>query len=52
MSEQKEQQPERIPVGQAIFDEVFLLFLASLVISFILYNVWGLLELLNVPMLK
>lgn len=52
MGEQKEQQPERIPVGQAVFDEVFLLFLASLVISFILYNVWGLLELLNVPILK
>ncbi len=52
MSAQKDQQPERIPVGQAIFDELFLLFLASLVISFVLYNVWGLLELLNVPFLK
>ncbi|MFQ5399000.1 MAG: hypothetical protein ACE5E7_05300 [Anaerolineae bacterium] len=38
-----------IPLGQIVFDEMFLWFLLSLVISFILYNAWGLMELLRVP---
>jgi len=42
---------ERVPIGQAIFDELFLLFLLSLIISLILYNVWGLLDLLRTPLL-
>lgn len=52
MQDQHNKSSERTPLGQVIFDEIFLLFLASLVISFVLYNVWGLLELLNVPFLK
>lgn len=40
---------ERPPLGQIAFDQIFLLFLLSLVVSFVLYNVWGLMELLNVP---
>ncbi len=43
------QEPERIPVGQAVFDQIFLLFMLSLVLSFVLYNLWGLIELLNLP---
>jgi len=43
---------ERIPLGQVVFDEIFLLFLASLVISFIVYNIWGLLDLLRTPMFR
>ncbi|SNB72784.1 hypothetical protein [Thermoflexus hugenholtzii] len=42
---------EQIPLGQMIFDELFLLFLLSLVISLILYNIWGLLDLLRTPLL-
>lgn len=42
---------ERVPLGQAVFDEIFLLFLLSLVISLVLYNVWGLLDLLRTPLL-
>ena len=41
--------PERIPLGQAVFDQIFLLFMLSLVLSFVLYNLWGLMELLNLP---
>ena len=48
-SEKKEQ--PRVPIGQVVFDEVFLLFLLSLVISLIIYNVWGLLELLRTPVM-
>ncbi len=44
-----QEQKERIPLGQIVFDQIFLLFLLSLVLSFVLYNVWGLMELLNVP---
>jgi zona occludens toxin (predicted ATPase) len=40
---------EQVPLGQALFDELFLLFLLSLVISLILYNIWGLLDLLRTP---
>ena len=43
-------QEEPIPLGQVIFDEWFLLFLASIVLSFLLYNAWGLLELLSTPL--
>lgn len=46
---QKEQ--EKIPVGQVVFDEIFLFFMLSLTISFLLYNIWGLMELLGTPML-
>jgi len=50
MEPDKEKGKERIPLGQVVFDELFLLFLASLVISFVLYNIWGLLDLLRVPL--
>lgn len=46
------QQEEQVPLGQVIFDEWFLLFLASIVLSFLLYNAWGLLELLSVPLAR
>ncbi len=44
-----QEQEEEIPLGQVAFDQLFLLFLLSLVLSFVLYNLWGLMELLNVP---
>lgn len=40
-----------IPPGQVFFDELFLLFGLSLVICMVLYNVWGLMDLLSVPAL-
>ena len=51
MEANNEKEQERIPLGQVIFDELFLLFLLSLVISFVVYNVWGLMDLLRVPVL-
>ena len=48
----QEQERERIPFGQVIFDDIFLLFLVSLVLSFLLYNLWGLLDLLRTPVLS
>ncbi len=51
MSGNNQEQKERVPIGQVVFDEIFLLFLLSLTLSLALYNVWGLMELLNVPLL-
>lgn len=34
---------------QAVFDNIWLLFLLSLLISGVIYNAWGLYDLLNVP---
>ncbi len=44
-----QERERRIPLGQVAFDQIFLLFLLSIVLSFLLYNAWGLMELLNVP---
>ena len=44
-------EPEEIPVGQVLFDEIFLFALLSFGISFVLYNMWGMLELLRAPVL-
>jgi hypothetical protein len=46
-----EHDDEKVPIGQAIFDDLFLFFMLSLVISFVIYNVWGLLDLLSTPLL-
>lgn len=44
----KENENEPVPQGQKIFDNVWLLFLLSLVISGIIYNAWGLMDLMRV----
>ncbi len=52
MAENQENQEEQgIPMGQVAFDEYYLFFMLSLVISFMFYNLWGLLELLSLPVL-
>lgn len=38
-----------IPLGQRLFDRIFLLLIVSLLISGVLYNVWGLIETLGAP---
>lgn len=43
---------EKVPFGQIIFDELFLFFMLSLVISLVIYNIWGLMDLLSTPLLK
>lgn len=47
----QEDENDPIPAGQFFFDELFLLFGLSLVICLVLYNVWGLMDLLSVPAL-
>ena len=36
-------------LGQRLFDNMYVLLIISVLISFILYNMWGLIETLNVP---
>ena len=48
-TQDQQQEEERKPLGQLIMDEWFLLFLLSVVLSFVFYNVWGVLELLSLP---
>jgi hypothetical protein len=38
------------PKGQKFFDNIWLLFLLSLLISGLIYNAWGIIDLLNVPL--
>ena len=54
MDEQKQENggqapPEKITWGQKLFDNMFLLLIISFLITFVLYNVWGLIETLGVP---
>jgi hypothetical protein len=38
-----------VPLGQRLFDNVFLLLGAGLVVMFVLYTGWGLWEILSLP---
>lgn len=42
-------EPEEIPVGQKYFDNMFLLLALSVIITAVVYNIWGLIETLGVP---
>ena len=41
--------PERVPLGQRLFDNVFLLLAAGLLIMLLLYTGWGLWEITSLP---
>lgn len=49
MSEKDKHDTESPSKWQVVFDNIWLLFLLSLLISGIIYNAWGLYDLLNVP---
>ena len=40
---------EKRPLGQDLMDRWLLLFIGSIIISVLAYNVWGLIELLSLP---
>ena len=40
---------EAVPLGQRLFDNVFLLLGAGLLVMFVLYTGWGLWEILSLP---
>ncbi len=49
MSEKEKQENESASKWQKVFDNIWLLFLLSLLISGVIYNAWGLFNLLHVP---
>ncbi len=49
MSEKDKQENEPAIKWQKLFDNIWLLFLLSLLISGVIYNAWGLYDLLHVP---
>ena len=46
-TEERPQQP--IPLGQRFFDNVFLLLVLGIVITFSMYTGWGLYEIMTLP---
>lgn len=44
--------PEKIPLGQLLLDDIFLLLALGLTIPLILYIIWGIFDLINVPLLN
>lgn len=49
MSEKEKHEDESVAKWQKVFDNIWLLFLLSLLISGVIYNAWGIFDLLNVP---
>jgi hypothetical protein len=41
--------PDTIPLGQRLFDNIFLLLAAGIVVVFVLYTGWGLWEITHLP---
>lgn len=41
--------PEKLPLGQVLLDDIFFLLALGLGIPFLLYTLWGVLEVLWVP---
>jgi zona occludens toxin (predicted ATPase) len=41
---------EPVSKWQSVFDNIWLLFLLSMLISGVIYNAWGIYDLMNVPL--
>lgn len=52
MSVSAQEQQERVPVWQVLFDDFYLLFLVGVVVPFVFYTVWGLIDVGSIPMAK
>ena len=42
--------PERVPLAQAFFDNIFLLLVLGLAVPVVFYTIWGLLEIASIPL--
>ena len=49
MENEHPSEEEKIPKGQILFDNIWLWFILSVLLTGILYTVWGLIEMMNVP---
>ena len=44
-----ESAPEPVPLGQRLFDNIWLLLVAGIVVMFVVYTGWGMWEILSMP---
>ena len=44
--------PERTPLAQAFFDNIFILLVLGLAVPTVFYIIWGLLDIANLPVAK
>lgn len=51
-SNQDETQPERVPAMQQILDNPFLLLFIGVTIPTIFYVIWGIMEIVTIPVAK
>jgi len=42
--------PERLPLAQTFFDNIFLLLVLGLAVPIVFYTIWGLLEIASIPL--
>ncbi len=52
VSGQEESQPERIPIMQQILDNPFLLLFLGVTIPTVFYIIWGIMEIVTIPIAK
>jgi hypothetical protein len=50
--EAKGTEPEKVPLAQAFFDNIFLLLVLGLAVPVVFYTIWGLLEIASLPLAK
>lgn len=43
----KQSEPEKIPLGQRLFERPFLLLIAGIVVMLAFYTIWGLIEIVS-----
>jgi hypothetical protein len=42
--------PEKVPLAQVFFDNIFLLLVLGLAVPIVFYTIWGLLEIASIPL--
>lgn len=52
MAQPDQEQPRRLPWQQVLLDDVFLLLMLGVGVPVLLYIVWGLMELANLPVIQ
>lgn len=46
-----EEREKPVPTGQVVYDNIYLLLVLGIVVPTIIYTVWGLIEIMQVPKL-
>jgi hypothetical protein len=45
----RSEESEQIPLGQRLYDRPFLLLAFGMVVMFVFYTIWGLIEIIGLP---